>query len=114
MSDLPDPRTGEVTASPVSHQDRAVVRLDDGQTFSADAALVGGRRRWSVGGEYAEGPRWWRGELSVEGAPALPHAGAAIEVQLSNGRTAAAIVERSSTEHFLRITGVGAPPFEVP
>jgi hypothetical protein len=83
--------------SGVEYQGFALVDLPPGGRARVDVELVGGRDRWSVGGQIAEGPRWWRGRLAGG----------------DNGRTAPAVVERTAEPGIL-IRGLGPPPFEVP
>lgn len=114
MTQLPDQRTDLSTATPVRHRSTVLVRLEGGQTFRANADLVGGRERWSVGGVWAEGPRWWRGELACEAdPPATLDAGTAVRLELSDGRAAIATVD-AAADAIVHIAGLGAPPFDVP
>ena len=113
-SRLPDQRADPPTASPVCHRSTVVVRLEGGQTLRARAELVGGRQRWSVGGVWAEGPRWWRGELACDGdLPTTVDAGAAVRLELSDGRAAIATIE-AAADDVVQVAGLGAPPFDVP
>lgn len=91
MTKLPDQRTDPPTATPTCHRSAVLVCMEGGQTLRARAELVGGRQRWSVGGVWAEGPRWWRGDLVCEDDPAaIVPAGAAaspdVKRPLSVGR----------------------------
>lgn len=114
MTQLPDLRTDPPTATPICHRSTVLVRLEGGQTLRAHAELVGGRQRWSVGGVWAEGPRWWRGELACEGsAPVILDCGAAVRLELSDGRAAIATIE-AAIDEVVHVTGLGAPPFDVP
>jgi hypothetical protein len=113
MTQLPVQRA-DPKVEPICHRSAVVVRLEGGQTLRAHAELVGGRQRWSVGGMWAEGPRWWHGELACEGdPPARLDAGAAIRLELSDGRAAIATIEESAGD-LVRVAGCGAPPFDVP
>lgn len=113
MTQLPVQRV-DPPADPICHRSTVVVRVEGGGTLRAHAELVGGRQRWSVGGVWAEGPRWWRGELACEEEPPiLLEVGAAVRLELSDGRAAIATVE-VSTGGAVRIAGLGAPPFDVP
>jgi hypothetical protein len=98
----------------VGYQGFALVELPPGRSERVDVELVGGRDRWSVGGQIAEGPRWWRGRLAGGQEVIELHAGAHISLALDNGRTAPAIIERATSEPGIFIQGLGPPPFEVP
>jgi hypothetical protein len=97
----------------VEYHGFAMVELPPGGRERVDVELIGGRDRWSVGGQIAEGPRWWRGRLAGGDEVVDLDAGAHISLALDNGRTAPAIVEQMAGAEIL-IRGFGPPPFEVP
>ena len=108
------PSSGSIDdRSGVEYQGVALVDLPPGVRARVDVELVGGRDRWSVGGQIAEGPRWWRGRLAGGTDVVELTAGAHISLALDNGRTAPAVVERTAEPGIL-IRGLGPPPFEVP
>lgn len=78
--------------------------------------LVGGRNRYTVGGEVAEGPRWWRGWLEWPGGDDQRMPCGEVTLEFDNGRTGVAMVESYSTgpEHSALVVGLGPPPFDVP
>lgn len=102
--------------SPLAHYDGdGILRLPDRVIEHVHADLVGGRNRYSIGGEVAEGPRWWRGRLDWPGDEDRPIGGIEITIELDNGRSAIAVIEPDPTapEHSTVIHGVGPPPFDV-
>lgn len=99
---------GAVTCSAV-----AVMEVPDGHRQPVRAELEAGRRRWSVGGCMAEGPRWWRGELAWDDpSEALP-VGTRIELVL-DGRAGQAVVEARIAPGRAAVRGISPPPFDVP
>lgn len=103
--------------SPVVHFDGEVrVRLPDRTIGHAHAELIGGRNRYSVGGETAEGPRWWRGTITWDSEVPKPAGGIEISVEVDNGRAGVAVIELDPTSpaHTARLHGVSTPPFDVP
>lgn len=98
----------------VTYTGAAVVEAPDCEPRQVEVELLGGRNRWSVGGRIAEGPRWWRGELSWDGEPAELCAGTRITLELENGRTAMAVVEAAPATDAVAVRGIEPPPFSVP
>lgn len=102
-------------SDPVHFEGEGIVRIRD-RTVPVHADLVGGRDRHSVGGQIAEGPRWWRGRIdwSVDEVPPLD--GGRLLVELDDGRCAPAIIaaDPAVPEHSISIQGIGPPPFDVP
>ena len=84
---------------------------------SAYLELIGGRDRHSVGGQIAEGPRWWRGRIVFPQRVRLGfiEAHQHLEVELPNGRAAIGVVrdDPSTSAVFVNVEGRGPPPFEV-
>lgn len=103
-----------ISGSAVDYRGAALVEVPDREPERIDVDLVGGRERWSVGGQIAEGVRWWRGELAPVSADLSLCEGTLIELVLDNGRTAPAVVEASGPGPAVAIRGLGPPPFEVP
>lgn len=93
----------------------AVVRLADDVVAEAVVELLGGRDRHSVGGQIAEGPRWWRGRVTWQDGPVAVQPGVEVRLELDNGRSAVAVVEPrpEATSGEAVIRGLGPPPFEV-
>jgi hypothetical protein len=98
----------------VTYTGPAVVEVPDAEPRHVDVELLAGRNRWSVGGRIAEGPRWWRGELSWDGEPIDLRAGTQITLELENGRSAMAIVEATPATDAVAVRGIEPPPFAVP
>ncbi len=93
----------------------ALVTVGDAEPTAARVELEGGRHRHSVGGQMAEGLRWWTGRIEWLRNPVEVRSGADIVIELRNGHRARAIVERGSrgpTDE-IGIVGVGPPPFDV-
>jgi hypothetical protein len=101
----------------VRFEGEAVIHLPHASDATVRIELIGGRDRHSVGGQIAEGPRWWRGRVVLEDRARVPRvdAGNEIRVQLVNGRTATAVVEYTTVDPVPEATirGLGPPPFEV-
>lgn len=96
------------------YQCKVVVRvLDDRSTVQGRAKLTGGHHRRSVGGRFAEGPRWWHGLVELESGHV--DAGTIVEIEVAGGRTGKATFEEAGDAEasHLRFRGEGAPPFEV-
>lgn len=110
--DRTDDRSG--SEHQVTYEGPAVVEAPDCGTRHVEAELLGGRTRWSVGGRYAEGPRWWRGQLSWDGEPIELRAGTQITVELADGRSALAVVEAAPADDAVAVRGIEPPPFPVP
>lgn len=120
-----DPAPCDTLRTAMSHGEQHVelncrcrVRLRTGHLqLDAVAMLIGGRDRHSVGGEIAEGPRWWHGQLRLGGdaIDAIDAIGAEVDLELDDGRTAVAVVEdiQGPPEPELAVRGVGVPPFDV-
>ena len=92
-----------------------MVRVGEDVAAPAVVDLVGGRRRHSVGGQVAEGSRWWTGRIEWLHDPVVVRAGTVLDLELEDGRRAEAIVEpvkRVRTSE-LAIVGLGPPPFDV-
>lgn len=105
------------TAEQFVHFDgEGVLRLPGRVIGGVHADLVGGRNRYSVGGQVAEGPRWWRGRIDWPGDEVEPSGGIEITIELDNGRSAVAVVEPAPDEsaHAAIVHGIGPPPFDVP
>ena len=105
---------GSVEAAQVTYRGPAVVEVPEGEPRQVDAELLGGRNRWSVGGRIAEGPRWWRGELSCDGEPIDLRAGTQVIIELDDGRSAMAVVESAPAPDAVAVRGIEPPPFSVP
>jgi len=104
------------TYDPVSFRGGVCVRLPDRVIAHVRAELVGGRNRYSVGGQIAEGPRWWRGRLEWTGDEAEPMDSTAVIIDLTNGRSGTAVIEPdpAAPAHTAVVRGVGPPPFDIP
>ncbi len=104
--------------SVVHFEGEAVIHLPWAGDATVRIELVGGRDRHSVGGQIAEGPRWWHGSVEWKGQRRAPKvdAGSEVQVQLPNGRVAVAVIERVTPDPApaAEIRGLGAPPFDVP
>ncbi len=101
----------------VVHFDGEVtVILPDRVIEHAHAELVGGRNRYSVGGETTEGPRWWRGTISWDSEVAKPAGGIEVSIEVDDGRAGVAVIELDSASpaHTAALHGVSTPPFDVP
>lgn len=101
---------------PVGLRGVAVVHLPDGGAEEAEIDLLAGRDRYSVGGQIAEGPRWWRGRLQCTNRDVQLSPGAELQIELGDGRSGAVVVEETlaAGAHVAAVTGVGPPPFRVP
>ena len=101
----------------VHFEGEAVIHLLD-DVARVTVELKAGRDRHSVGGQIAEGPRWWVGRVAWETRPLSRdiEPGSVICIELSNGRVADAVVEDTSPDPVpdAAIRGLGPPPFEVP
>lgn len=106
--------SGSAEHPQVTYTGSAVVEVPDCQPRRVAAELLGGRNRWSVGGQIAEGPRWWRGELSWDGEPIELGPGTQITVELDGGRAALAVVEAAPAARTVAVRGIEPPPFDVP
>lgn len=105
---------GSIQDLQVTYTGPAVIEVPDGEPRQVDAELLGGRNRWSVGGRIAEGPRWWRGELSWDGEPIDLRAGTQVVIELDDGRSAMAVVESAPATDAVAVRGIEPPPFTVP
>jgi hypothetical protein len=101
----------------VRFEGEAVIHLPHASDAAVRIELIGGRNRHSVGGQIAEGPRWWHGRVIWKDRARAPQldAGKEVRVRLMNGRTATAVVECTTVDTVpeVAITGLGPPPFEV-
>jgi hypothetical protein len=102
----------------VRFEGEAVIHLSHTSDATVRIELTGGRDHHSVGGQIAEGMRWWHGRVIWDDRARAPRldAGEEVRVQLPSGRTATAIVEYTTgdTDVQVEITGLGPPPFTVP
>ncbi len=109
---------GHVRRTPANHvrcRSVALVRVDEDRVAPAVVDLVGGRHRHSVGGQIAEGSRWWTGRLEWLRDPVVVRPGTVLDLELEDGRRGEAIVEpvkRARTSE-VTIVGLGPPPFDV-
>lgn len=113
-----DPEKGaDVEPRVVRFEGDAIIHLPHTSDATVRIELIGGRHRHSVGGQIAEGQRWWHGRIIWKNRARTPHldAGNEVRVELPNGRTATAIVENTTADPLpeVTITGFGPPPFEV-
>lgn len=99
----------------VVHRSVGTVRLPAGPCHDVPLTLVGGRHRYSVGGEIAEGFRWWRGRVEPGGSLPRVEPGTEIVIDLADGPTATAVVDETdpSAGEVVLFHGVGPPPFGV-
>lgn len=104
------------TVPPVGLRCAAVVHLPDGASVEAEVDLLAGRDRYSVGGQIAEGPRWWHGRLRCTNQQAHLDPGSQVRIELEDGRTGLAVVEAPSPDgaNAAAVKGLGPPPFPVP
>ena len=105
---LPDPE-GAVRRRCV-----ADVVLPDQQREPARLELVGGRPRYSVGGEIHEGLRWWRGWVDWLEGEVDVRRGTEICIEMDDGRSAVAVIVDADDDHRHSVRGIGPPPFDVP
>ncbi len=102
-----------VDSETVTYTGEAVVEAA-GRQCHVEVELEAGRRRWSVGGRMAEGPRWWRGEIAWPDQDQELRAGTRIAVTLVDGRSAPAVVESLIAPDRVAVRGIAPPPFPVP
>lgn len=112
ITDRPEQSSATDGAS-ATYRGTATVEVPQLGCSRVDVELLGGRRRWSVGGRIAERPRWWRGEITWDGDGVLVEAGTRITVALDDGRAAKAVVEHAAAPR-LQVRGIEPPPFAVP
>lgn len=115
MSTISDGSGNVRNRDQIGFESDAVVECPDG-VAPARVELIGGRDRYSVGGRIAEGPRWWLGEVELLHDYIDLRIGSSIVIELSNGRSAPAVVEElaAPTSRRASIRGLGPPPFDVP
>lgn len=86
----------------VHYQGPAVAHLREQHDTEVVVELCGGRDRRSVGGQLAEGFRWWYGNLWWTSRTAMPDVEVGTEFLVSlNGRSAPVVVE-STPDHTFR------------
>lgn len=106
--------TGPTTAGGVTCTTTGFLGVPSGRPQPVAVELEGGRRRWSVGGRMAEGPRWWRGEVTWESADEVLDVGTLVRLTLADGRTGDAVVEGRAGQLGAVLRGISPPPFAVP
>lgn len=106
----------QMPEQPARYIGHARIRWADGLVDDVVVELVGGRSRHSVGGEIAEGFRWWHGQLGPVGVVIDLTAGTEVVLELEDGHEARAVVEPGAemdATATIVVRGVGAPPFDV-
>ena len=108
------PGSAVLHLAPIEYECTASVELPDCAAEEAHITLLAGRHRHSVGGQIAEGLRWWHGQMELPRDDLEITAGTRIWMELDNGRTAVAVAEPAPDPGVTVLRGVGPPPFEVP
>ncbi len=94
---------------------RATIRWPGGALEEIEIDLVGGREHHSVGGEIAEGFRWWAGRLRPGDVVVDLTDGTEVVLELDDRGQHRAVIETDddTAQEEIHIRGLGPPPFEV-
>lgn len=107
-------RARRTPARITEHRCRATIRWPDGELEDVEVELIGGRERHSVGGEIAEGFRWWAGRVRPGDVVIDLADGTEIVLELDDGEERRAVVELAEADPGqLPIRGLGPPPVAV-